>query len=428
MLSMPINANIKKQIPQKSGIYIFSKGKTPIYIGKAANLKKRLAQYFRKNSGGKIGALIHEATNIRWEEAESETEALVKEAELIKRHIPKYNVLMRDDKNYFYVAITKENFPRIFITHQPGALKAAFIGPFTSGRHLKTALRAIRTSFPYCTCKKSHKRPCLHSSIGRCPGYCCLQNKFFHEGDFKQYRENVSYIAAILRGRQRSILRNLKRSMRRAAETQDFERAARLRNQVYSIGNIFSHTRVQNLETKFPSSKIKRTLQAVLKTKKDIRRVEGYDISHISGREATGSMVVFIDGRPSKSDYRKFKIKTIFESNDVAMLKEVLRRRLDHPEWKYPDLMLIDGGKQQLNATLSVMGRRGRGIFVAGLAKREEELHLKKQKRSVPLSTLPNHTAFFFQRVRDESHRFAKKYHHILRKKVLSDEINANKS
>ena len=179
---------IAQSSPHAPGIYIFRTGKMPVYVGKAGDIRKRLASYFRSNVPAKTKRLMSEATSLEWVETPSEIDALILEAELIKRHLPKFNVLMRDDKSYFHVAVTREQFPKIFVAHQLhkdriGRIKLQnsqgvdYIGPFTSGPALREVLLLLRRAFPYCTCTQMHKRPCLNSQIGRCLGYCCLENK-----------------------------------------------------------------------------------------------------------------------------------------------------------------------------------------------------------------------------------------------------------
>lgn len=219
------------------------------------------------------------------------------------------------------------------------------------------------------------------------------------------------------------LLSRLKREMRTASKNQEFERAARLRDQIAGLENVFSHR--QTLESgrgrhesrKRDWRKIQKEIQGVLNTEKRISRVEGYDISNISGTAATGSMVVFVDGNPIKSLYRQFRIKNVPHANDVAMHAEMMRRRLTHYEWGMPDLLVIDGGKPQINAVGRVLRIKNREskIMLTALAKREEELYSEEGAKPVRLDALSRDTMLFFQRVRDESHRFAKKYHHKLR-------------
>lgn len=419
--------SILPKVPSGSGVYIFKRRNISIYIGKAANLKKRLASYFRKNAGGKVRRLLGEATKLEWIETESEAEALIKEAELIKKYRPKFNILMRDDKSYFYVVTTKDKFPRILVVHKTALVDKKWgraIGPFTSGSALRATLKLLRRIFPYCTCKRPHKRPCLNTQIGRCPGYCCIKSQESRQkrdppaaARIREYGENIKRIIAILSGRKKRLVSQLKKEMWFASREQAYERAAKLRDQIEGVQNIFSHASIVDVWSSTPNRmdwvRIEERIREMLGAKGRVSRVEGYDISNISGTSATGSMVVFIDGLPAKSEYRKFKIKTVAGANDVAMHREVIRRRLAHAEWPYPDLMLIDGGKPQLNAILAEMSSPR--IGVAALAKRKEELYTEASARPVRLDSLPAPVMHFFQRVRDESHRFAKKYHHKLR-------------
>ena len=441
-------SKLPKKASNTPGVYIFRRGKTAIYVGKAENLRKRLASYFRKNAGQKVESLRQEATRLEWSELSSDIEALIKESELIKKYRPKYNVLMRDDKNYFYVGFSQDEFPRIFVTHQTGIKylvsgikerkarntkykiqNTNFIGPFTSGSALYSTLRILRRIFPYCTCKEFHKRPCLNAQIGRCLEFCCysppIVNPFKTRSYFKwqnEYRRNIRNITAVLCGKKKTLIHELRKEMREAAKKEEFEHAAELQKQIEGIENIFSHRTfldpaLAKQRRGHDWQKIERTIQALFGTRRRIRRVEGYDISNISGTAATGSMAVFVDGAPSKNNYRKFKIKTVTGISDVDMHREVLNRRFRHSDgWGTPDLLLIDGGKPQVSAALQALQmRKVKGILLAGLAKREEELFLPGRRDPIRLDFLPAHTSHFFQHVRDESHRFAKKYHHKLR-------------
>ena len=424
-------AKIVKSAPASPGVYIFKRGGTAVYIGKAGNLKKRLGSYFRANAGPKVRALRTEATAIEWQETGSEIEALIREAELIKRHLPKYNVLLRDDKSYYYAAFTAEKFPRVLVVHKTHLAGKRFfrvIGPFTNGSALFGTLKLLRRIFPYCTCKQSHKRPCVNAQIRRCLGFCCGKNNFQFPilNSQNYYRTNIKNVIAVLSGKRERILSRLKREMREASQKHEFESAARLRDQIAGIKNIFSHRHILEDDGRARKQTLqyggilrwKRTEQEIrniLGGKGKIVRVEGYDISHISGTAATGSMVVFINGRPVKSLYRKFKIKTVRQAHDLAMHQEVMRRRLAHEEWGMPDLIVIDGGLPQLHAIAAVLRPGNSRIRLAALAKREEELYIEGSARPVRLALLSRDAMLFFQYVRDESHRFAKKYHHQLR-------------
>ncbi|RJQ36665.1 hypothetical protein C4552_02095 [Candidatus Parcubacteria bacterium] len=429
-------------IPAYPGVYIFRRDGTPIYVGKAANLKTRLGSYFQKrpNLGTKTERMLAEATSVDFERVVSEIDALIKEAELIKKFHPRFNVIMRDDKNYSFVGITKEPFPRIFVTHQPTDAEAkrragakggaSYYGPFTSASELHMALKLLRRVFPYCTCKQPHKRPCLNSQIGRCPGVCCITDprarfkKLAHAR--AQYRRTIRKIIAVLKGDRQRLMQSLKREMARAARTERYEEAARLRDELSGLESLFEHRTVIRRPDAGPLwQETEAHLRVMLGTDMPISRIEGYDISNISGTEATGSMVVFTDGRPDKSQYRKFRIKTVVGPNDVASHGEVLRRRFTHPEWHYPQLVVMDGGKPQLNAALAalkdsakrdkIIGR----VIVTALAKREEIL-FTADGRSIRLAN--EHPALFnlFRFIRNESHRFAQAYHHKLRQKFYA--------
>ena len=451
-----------KHIPTSAGVYIFKKTDgTPLYVGKAGNLKNRLVFYFsRSPKSPRLQKLLVEAKKLEIVEAESEIAALIREAELIKKHLPKYNVLMRDDKNYFYAGITDEKFPRIFLTHQPYAERglsnvesrkkpssafhhppSRYIGPFTDGGALKITLRLLRRIFPYCTCKETHKRPCLNTEIGRCVGYCCYDNygKTQRRKQQKEYLKNIHNIETVLNGKTNALLRRLKKEMRGAAKKQEYENAAVLRDQVEGLESIFAHRFVlcQPLKTHvLPADEhTERELQNLLATKREIRRIEGYDISNISGTDAVGSMVVFTRNthggyRPDKNQYRKFRIKTVHKISDVDMIHEVVLRRLAHLEWQCPDLIIVDGGKQQFNAVLNAIRQFSISNFqfsnkqfkiqnskfkipiIMALAKREEELYIKNRRLPIQLKKQLQEILHLFQRIRDESHRFAKRYHH----------------
>ena len=438
---MSIKSETIRNIPRTPGVYLFKRGSIPIYVGKAVNLKNRVSSYFRTNASDKAAQLREEATRLDYIELSSEIEALIKEAELIKQYDPKYNVLIHD---YFYVAITKEEYPKIFVTRRPklpgtsedsNALRkgkkvfdnpAGYVGPFTSGIMLRHALKSLRRIFPYCTCFAPHKRKCLNAQIGKCSEFCCSiqANRHLPIENRKEYLHTIQSIIAVLTGKRTRLISSIRKELRNAARAQEFERAARLRDQIAGLEDVFRHTsylREDGRKIRATKARWEETEKIIRETLnipgKRISRAEGYDISNISGISATGSMVVFIDGKPSKNDYRMFGIKTLDHANDVGMHREVMRRRLQHHEWPLPDLMVIDGGKPQLNAVLSVIQKEKPELLdrVVALAKREEELFRKNLPYSVRLDSLPSSVSFFFQNVRNESHRFAKKYHHKVR-------------
>jgi len=419
--------------PQKPGVYFFlDKNRKILYIGKATNLRSRLQSYFRKNAERETSkrAMLEKVTRCKIQITNSDIEALILEADLIKKYRPPYNVLLRDDKNYFFVGFTRETFPRIFLTHQPPppnpyTLNPIYIGPFTDGDAIKQTMKLLRHVFPYTTHQKIQKH-CLFFDLGLCPlpktSGSWEQNKTF----IREYQKNIQSIRAMLEGRRTGLVTQLQREMTIAARKEDFERATKLHNQISWLERIFEHrTVVAGFLKREPGvgllDNLPVALRAVLlKTNPEQWRIEGYDISNIQGTAATGSMVVFRGMVPNKNEYRKFKIKTVRGANDVAMIKEVLTRRFQHPEWQIPDIILIDGGKPQLNAAREVVisswqiGDGKKKSVILALAKREEEIYLPNKKRPF---RLPNDHPFrlLLMYVRDESHRFARTYHHKLR-------------
>lgn len=433
-----------KGIPPICGVYIFKdKKRAPLYVGKAGNLRLRMNVYLHPQQGSRP-ALFHmliEADDIEIQKTDSEIEALILESKLIKTLRPRYNVLMRDDKQYFYVGFTNEPFPKIFITHQKKSTTnyklqpTSYMGPFVSGGFLKITLRTLRKIFPYCTCKRLHRseRTCLNYNIGIDPGYCCVKKsklktqKEFHHSfgmtklqlKIQNYKSNIKNIQKILKGQKVRVINKLEKQMKEAAEKKNFESAAKLRNQLEGIQKILAHKKVIRDET---IKNRKKYLNVKRYTLNGINRIEGYDISNIQGKFAVGSMVAFArdengDFVPQKNEYRKFKIKTIKGANDPAMIKEILARRLKHNEWDSPDLFLIDGGATQRNSALAVLQINHMDIKVWGLAKKKEELYT--EKGIISLNTLLQNEVNTIKAVRDEAHRFAIHYYRKLHRKSL---------
>ena len=420
-------------IPKTAGVYVFLKGKEILYIGKAANLRDRVHSHFAQSSY-RDNLFVSQVTRIGYCETQSEIDALLLESQLIKKHQPKYNVIWKDDKKYFFVAVTKETLPRVFLTHQPHP-NIVTIGPFVEGKDIKQVLRLLRKAFPYYTRSTSSgqaakKHPillCPYCHIGLCPG---------PKPNAKEYKRNIKNLAAVLRGGRISVLKNLKKSMAQASKEQDFEKAAVLRDQVFALENITKHSLV-NFNILEPISlplpwqsyqDIQKVLQKLLHTKRNVARIEAYDISNIQGKQSTGSMVTFLTGRPAKEWYRKFKIHITGKPNDFAMMQELISRRLKHTEWPYPDLMLIDGGKGQLSSALKAILNltplsyphlkeiKLQKIKVVALAKRNNELFSPRKADPVLLRNLPQEVSNLLLHVRDEAHRFAISYHRKLRR------------
>ena len=407
-------------LPTTAGVYCFKHGKKLLYIGKAANIKERVKNHFQQPTY-RDNLFINQVEKLGFIETDSEIEALLLESELIKKYRPKYNILWKDDKSYFFVAVTKDGLPRVFITHQPNpkpyTLKPKFIGPFVDGNALKRVLRFLRRVFPYYVAKKHPKIPCSWCHLDLCPG---------PDPDKNDYKKNIKNLIAVLKGKKKSVLRALKKEMAASSQKQDFEKAAKLRDQIQSLENVFSHAEILRQKMVPRTSTwyhlaVEETLKKILGSGKKIERIEAYDVSNIQGKEATGSMVTFVNGEPDKNFYRKFKIHIAGKPNDTAMLKETLTRRFNHPEWPLPDLILIDGGKGQLNAALAALKPITCNLKpkTTALAKSHNELFIESKKNPVLLKNLPQEISNLILRLRDEAHRFAISYHKKLREKEI---------
>lgn len=415
-------------IPTDPGIYFFrsEKGRHGriLYIGKAANLRSRLRSYFRASAALEPAKrrMLAEARAITWEITDSPIAALIFEAKIIKEKQPPYNVHLRDDKRYFYVGITREDCARVLVTHQPSTPGEAtdFIGPFTEGVALKRTLKLLRRVFPYRT-HKGYPRKCLQFDMGICPVPPGIDPP--SRQTVRTAAQNIRAIRQVLNGDAEKLIRRLEREMRREAKEEDFEAAATLRDQVRGLLRVLDHRNVLEDERRHDITEedVPATIRRLLPegSRADAMRIEGYDIANLQdGKAATGSMVVFEQGVPVSDQYKKFKIKTVKGSNDVAMLREVLGRRSKH-DWPLPDIMLIDGGLPQVNAVTAELtdwlARMGTSApLILGLAKREEEIII--HGRAKPLKLRRAHPfLLLLMHVRDEAHRFARRYHHHLR-------------
>lgn len=448
------------RLPKIPGVYCFKNEKEILYIGKATNIRERVKNHFPSRSEGerrtnvlrtqqssyKDYLFLEKVKKIGCIKTKSEIEALILEANLIKKHQPKYNVIWKDDKNYFYVGITKEDYPRIFITHQlktqsskrktqnyNSKLKTAFVGPFVDGGALKETLKILRKVFPFRTCKNLPKRPCLWYHLERCPSPCQIKVKNQKSKVKNKCQQNAKNLMKILQGKKIRVLKNLREEMKIASKIQDFERAAKIRDQIESLEKILAHAKILEPQPEIFQKwdEVEKELKRFLEVKKRISRIEAYDASNIQGQEATGSMVTFINGQPNKNQYRKFKITGKFTPyrpagsgtgagpNDVAMLKEVLNRRFKHPEWPFPDLILIDGGRAQLNAGLRCLTPGVKHLKIIALAKKKNELFIRGQEKPILLKSLPREIFNLILQLRDEAHRFAISYHKKLREKAM---------
>ncbi len=427
----------KSKIPHKPGVYIYKdiSGRI-LYVGKAIDLYSRVASYF--NSQDHDSKTTHLVSNIHTLETiivESEIEALLLEANLIKKHLPPYNIKLTDDKDYLYVKITKETFPKVLTARKQDLADAKkYFGPFPSAGVVRTTLKRLRRVFPWCQNpprislsrnsltrenekREARNRPCFYYHLGLCPGPCAGKI------DSSEYNKIINRFAQFLDGKSVQLIKDLTKEMEKAAKAQNFEQAQRLKKTLEGIGYILQSNKTASYLTnpnflEDQTTKSLESLQQILKLDSLPERIECFDISNFQGAEATGSMVVLTNGEIDKSQYRRFKIKITGKPNDVGMHQEMLRRRLKHDEWQTPQLIIVDGGIAQVKADKAVLEEYNLEIPIFGLAKREEWLyHPSGQIIKLPKSAM---SLRLLQRIRDEAHRFAITYH----KKLRSQKFN----
>lgn len=407
MLKNTIKVQLNNNLPHKSGVYIF-KGESNeiLYVGKAIDLKTRVSQYYSSSQKDqKTLILVEKIKSLDTIIVESELEALILEANLIKKYLPPFNIRLIDDKNYLYIIITKEDYPKI-ITGRIKDLKIAnkYFGPFPSSKTAKNTLKQLRKIFPWCN-NPFGEKPCFYYHLNLCPGPCTGKI------NIKDCKKIISRFIKFMEGKKGELIKELTKEMGELSSNQKFEEADIVKKTIEGITYITQSNRTE-MYLENPNFLEQENEAALEALKKDLNldklpeRIEGYDISNIQGQQATGSMVVLTHGEIDKSQYRKFKIKITGKPNDVGMHKEMMRRRLNHPEWGMPDLIIVDGGIAQAKAVSNK-------IPVFGLAKRLEWLYspsgevIKLSRSSLSLKLI--------QKLRDEAHRFAVSYHKKLR-------------
>ena len=428
-------------LPNSPGVY-FHKDKSGkvIYIGKAANLKNRVRQYFQNSRlrDPKTIALISEIVDVDWIVAETEIDALFLEAELVRRNLPKYNILLRDDKSYSYIRINySDPHPTVTLTRRPLDDKAKYYGPYFNSRDIRNALRMLRKIFPYSThYGQIPNRACLQYHLGLCPGI--EENKT----PLNEYKTNLRSLISYIEGNRVNLLEKLEKNMNSAAKKKEFEKASIFRNQLYALKSLAKQRLFTDSETVDISKDLAISgLMDIFSLEQVPRRIVGYDISHMQGTDNVASMVVFKNGMPEKSEYRKFKLR-VPGNNDFAHMEEAITRRLSQKnikDWGLPNIFLIDGGRGQLSSAIKARDEMGQTVPMIGLAKREEEIvvDLEGSNLSINYEALEKHNAIIrksdkfinillpinsdivklLQRIRDESHRFAVSYHTVLKRK-----------
>lgn len=407
-------------IPQTTGVYFFKdRNNIPIYIGKAINIRKRIKQHLEDTANSKEQAIILRTDHIEWQETSSEFEALVLEAHLVWKLQPHFNSELKDDKSPLYIHITKEAFPKIRLLRKNELeAKPGFIfGPLDSRWQAYLLLRTIRKSIPFCSEKKPGKKECFYAHLGLCNP---CPNSITTSNQLKRYQKNIRRIKNILQGKGSMVIRDLKKEMRALSVQEKFEEAAILRNKIAGLERLFSGRLVLDdriTDASFMENiraKELQELETVLQIS-PIHRIECFDISNFQFKNAVASMVVSVDGVPVNGEYRRFKIKgrKIF---DPEMLLEVLSRRMKHAEWQAPELLVLDGGTPQLFMVYPKLKKLYPNLpHMIGIAKRPDRIIRADTLAELPLKkdSLALH---IIERLRDEAHRFAKKYHTLLRK------------
>lgn len=400
--------NIKKTIktlPTCPGVYLMKNNKgRVVYIGKAANIRKRVSSYFSRSCPDiKNAALLQQVCNVDSIPTVSEHEAFLLESRLIKQLKPRYNISLKDDKSFPFIKITRQDCPRIFIGRKKPGEKVEYLGPYTNAKLLRLALKSLRKVFPFCTCRKFPKKECLDFFLGLCSGPCTERISRL------SYRKSIRDLKHFLKKGSRSLIKELEKRMQYLSKNKNFEQAIKLREKIKALGLLYEQSKPGDWQ--------------VLGLDKQPRRIEAFDISNLFGDEAVGSMVTFLDGRPHKDGYRRFKIRIIEGIDDYRMLGEVLGRRysrLIKENLTRPDLIVIDGGRGHLNIACSQLKTLGLDMPIIAIAKEQELIYTVFKNKAVNLDKR-SLALQLIQHIRDEAHRFAINYHKLLRKKKVFD-------
>lgn len=416
-----MDAILKQKLTKLSalpGVY-FHKNKAGeiIYVGKAAVLKNRVRQYFQNSKKDpKTEALVAEIADIDWIVVDTEMDALFLESEMIKRYKPKWNILLRDDKTVSYVKIDMQSeVPYVSFTRNPMDDKATYVGPFYGKSSVEKAVRILRHIFPYYTKPYDGKKN-LDTDLGLTPGI------EVGKSTPSDYKRNLRKMIRYLEGEREKLLKELEKTMYDTAAKGEYELAAEARNQLFGLKELKKKIVFSDKEfLDISSDQALKELQILLGLEHPPRRIEGYDISHQSGTNTVASMVVFTNGTAARNEYRKFKIRSS-RNDDAKSMIEVISRRLKHPEWELPDLIILDGGIGQVNAVLPFL--KDKNITVVGRDKSGDHAKVANVKIYIPeKGILPlssgSHVARLIARIDEEAHRFAITYHSLLKRKNM---------
>lgn len=405
------------QLPDNPGIYLFYGAKGALlYVGKATSLKQRVKSYWQKQRNPRpIEEMMYQVVDIDWIETESVLEAIIMEANYIKKFNPKYNVLGKDDKSWNYLYLTKDLFPKLQSLRQhelhkidKGKIKAIF-GPYP-GLNTKEAMTVLRKMFFWSDCVPNSNKPCFYYQLDQCLGVCTGE---ISAPDYEKLV--IQPLILFLSGKKKQLIKDFEKQMLMASKKENFEQATRLRNQLSQLKKIQDITLINR---SFFEDELFLEKDAGKKLKEKYFHIEGYDVSNLGSSDKVGSLVLFQNGEPKKNGYKKFNIKGVVGQSDIDCLKEIISRRFAHSEWGRPDLLLIDGGRGQVNAVKTILEEKNISIPVIGIAKGQ-----KRQKNEFILGEKnPQLVAWVFGhqelliRVRDEAHRFAISFNRSKRK------------
>ena len=424
-----------RELTEGPGVYIMHDAEgVEIYVGKAKNLRRRVSSYFQKKERfNKDLALVENIADFEYVETDSELEAFFLESRLIKDLQPRYNVLLKNNDAYPFIEVTwGEDFPRVRTAWRKENPESRYYGPFVGAGDIKGAIAMLQRIFRFRSCQRSidasnprhfQNRGCLNYHLKRCAGVCTGRVSK------EDYRKRIASLCRFLSGQKKDLIDDLRKDMEKAAEELRFEDAAALRDLVDSLMTINQHPGIDESLAPFnPQTEPEKGLEAlqeVLGLDELPKRIEGIDIANLMGKEVVGSLVSFLDGMPFKEGYRRYRIKTVDGQDDFASIAEVVRRRYGRMAAEgaeLPDIILIDGGKGQLGAAAAAMREVGaKPKVLMSLAKQEETPFLAGRSEPLPM-TRRNAGLKLLMHVRDESHRFAQHYHHILRRKAMFGE------
>lgn len=414
------------EIGHTPGVYqFFNEEKKLLYIGKAVDLKNRVSQYFLRPQSERISQMVERIADIKIIQTDTNIEALILEANLINKYQPLYNILLKDDKTFGGIFITDEGYPRVFLARITDQLpKGEWFGPYVHGKERQIALKVLRKIFKWCNApgganlklktknsklqlKTDKPKPCFYYHIGLCSGACIgAVTKL-------EYRRQIRHLKMFLKGEKKKLLKKIESEMKHAARLNKFENAQRLKEKLAALNHIQESAFVVMGDSPITQTKSKLSAGG---------RIEGYDIANIANDSIVGGMVVFTGGKPDTNQYRQFKIRTIKKQNDVAAMAEMVERRFTHSEWTDPDLILVDGGIGQVAAVRQIIHYLNKIIPVVGIAKgqKRDKNELVGDVSFVTANKILLKTLI---QVRDEAHRFARRYFFVLRTK---QQIKAN--